>query len=480
MLEITPFPGQPVLQALRELYLGGRDGVVEVAHATGRQTLLLRAGTLHATAEDPLGARLAGADAAQRTEVLLRSIERWSGPEIERILAAPERALRMSPGVPVAELFMAAATLGRGEAQLLELLGGEETRLQVQADAAAIAGVPGLDPEDAFLLSRLERPMSVGDLLRQSRGERGATLARLSRLRAVGLIGAPQPETAPPGEGLRQRLDRFAARIADDLAATPLALGKEEHRRRLLALFGRFGAQSHYELLGVEPDAGNETLHRAYLELARLVHPRHASSLELGEGAAALALLFERATEAYLVLTDPAQRGRYDLEAGIGVSAPRRSEAERAEERRRLARQAFDLATQLAEAQEYHFAVELLRQSVAADPRPEAWSLLANCQAKNPRWSAQAADSARHALRLQPGDFTLQLLLAQLCERDQKPEEAAAAYQAALRLQPGHPEAAAGLARLRDAGKAPRAGVLGWLRERLPGRRQESSGRRIG
>jgi cytochrome c-type biogenesis protein CcmH/NrfG len=117
---------------------------------------------------------------------------------------------------------------------------------------------------------------------------------------------------------------------------------------------------------------------------------------------------------------------------------------------------------------------------VAADPRQEAWSLLANCQAKNPRWSAQAADSARHALRLQPGDFALQLLLAQLCERDQKPEEAAAAYQAALRLQPGHPEVAAGLARLRGAGKEPRASVLGWLRERLPRRREESGGRRIG
>ncbi len=469
MLEITPFPGQPVLQALRELYLGRRDGVVEVAHDSGRQTLLLRAGTLHATAEDALGQRLAGAAAAERIELLLHAIERWSGPQVERILAEPERAVRMSPGVAVAELFMAAASLGRGEAELLTLLGGEAARLQVRADAAAIARVPGLDPEDAFLMSRLERPTSVDDLLRQTRGERSATLARLNRLRAVGLIGAPQPEAAAPGEATRQRLDRFAARVDTDLETRPLGLGKEEHRRRLLALFARFGAQSHYELLGVEPGAGDEAFHRAYLDLARLVHPRHAAALELGEGAAALELLFERATEAYLVLTDPERRGRYDLEAGIGAPAPRRSEAERAAERRDLARQAFEMATNLAAVQEYHFAVELLRQSVALEPRQETWALLAQCQSKNPRWSAQATDSARHALRLRPDDAAVHLLLAQLCERDGRLEEAAAAYKSALRLQPDQREAAAALARLRGTGKTARQSVLDWLRQRRIG-----------
>jgi curved DNA-binding protein CbpA len=486
VLEITPFPGQPVLQALREIYLEGRDGVLEVGHDTGQQMLLLRAGSLHATAQDPLGERLAGAAAAERTELLLRAIERWSGPRIERVLAAPERAVRMSPGVPVAELLMAAATLGRGEAQQLDLLGGEEARLATRVDAAAIARVPGLEPEDAFLLSRLERPMSVGELLRQARGERAATLARLSRLRAIGLIGPPRAPVAPPGEDARQLLERFAARVEADLQARPLALGKEEHRQRLLALFTRFGAQSHYELLGVQPDATNESLHRAYLELARLVHPRHAASLELSEGVAALEMLFERATDAYRVLTDPAARGRYDLDAGIGVPAPRRSEAERGAERRALARRSFVLAEQLAAVQEYHFAVELLKQSVAADPRPESWSLLANCQAKNPRWSAQAADSARQALRLQPNDAALHLLLAQLQEREGKGQEAAAAYLATLRLQPGNREAAAGLERLGGRGRAARQGVLAWLRHRLqpsprpPSRGEESGGRRIG
>ena len=307
MLEITPFPGQPVLQALRELYLEGRDGVLEVAHATGQQMLLLRAGSLHATAQDAVGERLAGAargGAHRAPAARHRALERTADRAGAR--CARERGAHEPRALPVAELLMAAATLGRSEAQLLDLLGGEEARLATRVDAAGIARVPGLEPEDAFLLSRLERTMSVGELLRQARGERAATLGRLSRLRAVGLIGAAERRAAAPGEDTRQLLERFAARVEADLQARPLALGKEEHRRGSSRCSRASALRATTSCSASSPTPTNEALHRAYLELARLVHPRHAASLELSEGAAALELLFERATEAYLVLTDPA------------------------------------------------------------------------------------------------------------------------------------------------------------------------------
>jgi hypothetical protein len=70
---------------------------------------------------------------------------------------------------------------------------------------------------------------------------------------------------------------------------------------------------THYEVLGVDPDASHDELKRAYLELALRYHPDRQS----GADAAAL----ERSTwrmrevnEAWQVLQSPGRRARYDDE----------------------------------------------------------------------------------------------------------------------------------------------------------------------
>lgn len=75
---------------------------------------------------------------------------------------------------------------------------------------------------------------------------------------------------------------------------------------------------THYETLGVAPDASAEQLHRAYLRQARQFHPdRHQA-----EGATAAADAEERmrrVNEAWQVLRDPARRAAYDRH----LAAPR-------------------------------------------------------------------------------------------------------------------------------------------------------------
>ena len=71
---------------------------------------------------------------------------------------------------------------------------------------------------------------------------------------------------------------------------------------------------SFYELLGLDVAASPDEVHTAYEEAARLVHPRHASRVGLEERRGTLELLFERATRAYLTLSLPDRRKRYDRE----------------------------------------------------------------------------------------------------------------------------------------------------------------------
>jgi hypothetical protein len=86
---------------------------------------------------------------------------------------------------------------------------------------------------------------------------------------------------------------------------------------------------THYQVLGIGPDAPVDDVHRAYLEAARRSHPdRHAGSDEAGASMA-------RINEAWRVLGHPGRRRQYDRELrgepsylGGTTAPPRPSEAD--------------------------------------------------------------------------------------------------------------------------------------------------------
>lgn len=253
---------------------------------------------------------------------------------------------------------------------------------------------------------------------------------------------------------------RFADRVAADLIREPLILGRDEHRRRLGDLLAVCGRLTHYELLEIPTNAGEEEVHAAYQRLARLVHPVHAENLDLRGREAALELLFERATEAYLVLSDPDRRRDYDRRAAVEVERPIE---ERQVESRQWAHELYVRARWLLEEQDYHFAVELLRQSVRADPRPEYWALLGKAQSRNAAWLHMAADSLAQAIHLEPNNAEHRLALGEIHERAGDFESARRTYRDLLDRSPHHAEAQARFARAVAAGKSESGGKrFGW------------------
>jgi hypothetical protein len=69
---------------------------------------------------------------------------------------------------------------------------------------------------------------------------------------------------------------------------------------------------THYDVLGVAPDAAPEELRRAYLELARRLHPDRISSTTSPADADRSVRRMQRVNEAWGVLRDPARRSDYD------------------------------------------------------------------------------------------------------------------------------------------------------------------------
>jgi hypothetical protein len=264
------------------------------------------------------------------------------------------------------------------------------------------------------------------------------------------MSAAPMPHLpeVPTRELISPALfERFRTRIADDLADRPLALEVEEHRAEIARRLESVGAADAYEVLGLEASTSGEGVTLAYTALARRVHPTHAEALNLPEPL--LRLLFEHATRAYLTLSDPDRRRRYDREHRQELPPPPRTEAELLEVRREMARKNFTRAQSLMRSEQFHYVVELLREAVRWDPRPEVYALLGEAQSRNPHWRPAAVENLRAAVQLAPREVAYRLRLAQVLEEVEQVVESRAEYEAVLTRFPQHPGALAGLERLR-------------------------------
>lgn len=252
---------------------------------------------------------------------------------------------------------------------------------------------------------------------------------------------------------------KFLQRIEDDLRRQPLEMEPQQHRRELQKLLAELPEADFYDLLKVSFGAPEEELLRCYRDLARLTHPSHAERLGLKEKEVALEVLFERATEAYLTLSDPERNRSYQLAMGpeLLASHVRPNQAKRRQEEREVAAINYRLARSAAAREDYHTAVQLLVQTVNVDPQVEYFRLLGDCLARNPHWLQWAAESLSKAIGLRPDDPELRVELGVLYEKAGNPARAREEFEAALERMPGFPTAIAGIERVASSRKSSRS-----------------------
>lgn len=479
---------RPILEVVRALHSGGATGVLEVDSAGHRRRLHFRDGELFLPGNHPLARLLAeqveevrgshggGAspgDAARedKRRRLLDLVSRIAGVILDwrdgvfrfQIGAAGLPADLVGP-LPTRRLLMVASTRGVEDAELARRFGGEDVRLVSVGEPQKGGDLLGLTPEEMWLLERLRGPMAVADLLRESPLPAEAVHLHLAQLNTVGLVApAPERTARPPTEGDvdAEVINRLGDRLARELAEEPIGFEPETHRAMVADLLARVGGVNYYELLEIPPSAPGEEVHAAYERLARLVHPANARRLEIEGKEEALRILFEQATRAYLVLSDPERRRVYNQRQLIELAATERTGAERQTERRELARQHFERAATLAAASEFHFAIELLQEASRIDPRSEYLVALGRLQERNPNWRRRAVESYRSALELDPDSAEVRFALGRLYEELEELDRARVQYAATVRLRPHHHEAAERLAKLMEGrGKGAGGGGL--------------------
>lgn len=494
----TPPSARSLAQRIRRIYLGGRTGRLEIAApGGGRRQLFFLSGELYLPGAHPLAVLIEPHLAARRGQLagetsepvsvnpelaglmarIASTVSSWEGGEWSFHEGRQELPRGVLGPLPTPLLVMDQAVEGHDAAVLRARLGSEEGRFRAVRSDPEIARIVCLDPEELRLLEELRTPKRLGDVLSDALGAAPETpggtprvVRRLCRLEAVGLLERlPGPGRDISAEDVtRVIVQRFAARVGERLEEQPLKLDPETHRREVADLLARLGDLNHYQLLELPVDVAGEKVWDAYERLARRVHPSHAQGLELEGREGIFEILFERATEAYLTLSDPRRRARYDRDLALPV-APLPKEEERREEKRKLARRYYQQAVEMADSEDFHFVVELLKQAVRQDPQPEYYALMGQVQAKNehPQWQRHAVDSLRRALRLGSTDPGVRLVLARLLEGQGRKAEAAGLYQEILESQPDAHWAQEALSRL---SQGPLSGSAGpWWRRLLGG-----------
>lgn len=166
-----------------------------------------------------------------------------------------------------------------------------------------------LKPSEAFLLSRLEFPLTLAELLAISGlGEEEARRA-IYVLVVSGLVQRPAARRALDAE----HGHGAAARRSPAISSAPDKPTERDEQLEMQELFARAEAEDFYLTLGVSQRATPQEIKRAYYSLAKRFHPdRFRRDLDQATRAR-IESAFARIAQAYETLKEEATRAAYDL-----------------------------------------------------------------------------------------------------------------------------------------------------------------------
>jgi len=189
-----------------------------------------------------------------------------------------------------------------------------------------------LRPEEAFIISRLDQPVTPHDLLSLGSFDEQLVLRVVCALRFAGVLEPSPTQTQKVfwlGDGVTfdQLVTRAAGgdkNISDTRASTPersmpsINPAEAAHICFLVEekLRGIADGADHYALLEVERRVPSDRLKSVYREFAKTFHPdRHAQLAGYDANIKErLSAVFDAITQAYTTLSNPTDRAAYDAE----------------------------------------------------------------------------------------------------------------------------------------------------------------------
>jgi tetratricopeptide (TPR) repeat protein len=261
---------------------------------------------------------------------------------------------------------------------------------------------------------------------------RGRELRKKMMARGLRNLGAMPSRQEPEAAEAEPVIERSAASADAQMLGGEEAQLAEEVRSRAKVM----PQQNAYARLNVSPQAPQDAIKQAYLQLAKRYHPDRASPNLQHLLHDELQSVFTGLKEAWDSLSTPELRAKYDqsLKAS-GKGASRKEEAALT----------LKMGETLLKKRDFEGAINKLRRAVDLDPSGDSMAALAWGLVCDPKASAatkeEAATLINRALRA-PGATARTYYVAGVLWRTKDPESAVDAFRKALEMDPHHSDAA--------------------------------------
>jgi len=355
-------------------------------------------------------------------------------------------------------------------------LPAEYVAARLDADAEIISPVAEppakvqLQPLEGFVLSRVESPSALGELLAisglpeaQARQSiyalaLGGFLARAgwstvlapSPPASSGTAGAATPPTSPAVVAKKDEPETVAAKAG----APP------EPRAEIDALFALVYDADHYRILGLERDAGTSEIKRSYYALAKRFHPDRFQRDADASLRTQIEAAFMKITQAYETLGEARARSAYDLKLGTQIGVPGASQSSgQANATTNLSRdqraaESFTQGLAALKQNNLSSAVALLGEATRLVPQqPRYHAFYGSALARDVRTRHQAEAALQTAIKLDGNDPAYHVMLSDLLRALGQTLRAERALERALALDPNHDAARRQLDQLRKTKK---------------------------
>ncbi|HEV2800497.1 MAG TPA: DnaJ domain-containing protein [Pyrinomonadaceae bacterium] len=375
----------------------------------------------------------------------------------------------------VRQMLLEAARQLPAEYVAARLADESETISPVNAPPAQIQ----LQPLEGFVLSRVEAPLALGELLAIS----GLPEAQARQsVYALALGGLVARSAWPVSLGAAASAANVAANVAakanadaaQQVTSTPKVEAPEDAaaakkdatpdpRAEIDALFAHVRDRDNYQILGLERTAAPAEIKRAYYALAKRFHPDRFQRDADASLRTQIEAAFMKITQAYETLGDARSRSAYDLKLGTQTGAPASSQTSgRASEgtdthltREQRAAEKFTQGVAALRQSNLGSAVTLLGEAARLAPQQSRYhAFYGSALARDVRTRHQAEAALQTAIKLDGNDPVYRVMLAELLRALGHTLRAERELERALALDPKHEAARRQLDQLRRMKKS--------------------------
>jgi curved DNA-binding protein CbpA len=353
-------------------------------------------------------------------------------------------------------------------------LPAEYVASRLDADAETISPVTEhpaqiqLLPLEGFVLSRVEAPVALGDLIAVSGLPEEQTRQCVYALALAGFLardGWPAALLSAPrsagGAAEKPAVSHTRAAEAGKDGAEIVAAKADappDPRTEIDALFALVYDADNYRILGVERTAESAEIKRAYYALAKRFHPDRFQRNADASLRSQIETAFTKITQAYETLHDARARSAYDLKLGIQMGVPASSQSSAAAgasanshlSREQRAAEAFAQGLAALKQSNLSSALRLLGDAARLAPQQARYhAFYGSALARDVRTRHQAEAALQTAIKLDDSDPAYHVMLADLLRALGQMLRAERELERALALDPNHEAARRQLNKLR-------------------------------